>query len=125
MRRGAANSYIATLIERRPRCVILVKRNGKTTETVVRALMTQEQTEPEGLMASLTRDPGLEMSGHRKFTLASDISVYFCDTQSPLLADCKGNRLPGTQHSQSQPGAVALSLNARVCLTMAESPDRL
>ena len=32
---------------------------------------------------SLTRDRGKELTDHRRFTLATNIDVYFCDPQSP------------------------------------------
>jgi IS30 family transposase len=121
---GAANSYIATLVERTSRYVMLVKLNSKATETVVKALITHAQTLPKGLMTSLTWDRGSEMSGHRKFSLATDIAVYFCDPQSPwqrgsnentngLLRQYfpKGQNL--SRHSQQDLDAVALSLNTR------------
>jgi IS30 family transposase len=34
-------------------------------------------------MASLTWDRGLELAAHRRFTVATDVQVYFCDPQSP------------------------------------------
>ena len=121
---GSSNSYIATLVERRSRFVMLAKLDGKTTEAVVKALITQAQTLPKELMTSLTWDRGSEMSGHAKFTLATDISVYFCDPQSPwqrgsnentngLLRQYfpKGTNL--ARHSQQDLDAVALSLNTR------------
>jgi len=37
---------------------------------------------PNGLMASLTWDRGLEMAHHRR-SVATDVAVYFCDLQSP------------------------------------------
>ena len=32
---------------------------------------------------SLTWDRGKELADHRRFSLATDIDVYFCDPQSP------------------------------------------
>ena len=62
---------------------MLVKLDGKATETVVQALTAKALTLPAGLMASLTWDRGHEMCGHRQFTLATDINVYVCDPRSP------------------------------------------
>jgi IS30 family transposase len=47
-------------------------------------------------MASLTWDQGTELAYHRKLTVATDVSVYLCDPKSPLSADCKSNRPPGS-----------------------------
>ena len=38
---------------------------------------------PQGVMTSLTWDRGNELAYHRKFTVATDVSVYFCDPKSP------------------------------------------
>src|SRR3974390_1834599 len=35
------------------------------------------------LYKSLTWDRGKELTDHRRFTLATNIDVYFCDPQSP------------------------------------------
>lgn len=80
---GARRSYIATLVERQSRYVLLVRLGGKDTATVVQALTRGVQTLPQGLMASLTWDRGLELAAHRTFTIATDVQVYFCDPQSP------------------------------------------
>ena len=80
---GSANSYVATLVERQTRFLMLVKVAGKDTATVVAALSAQVQTLPEQLRASLTWDRGLEMADHKRFTLATDVAVYFCDPRSP------------------------------------------
>ena len=80
---GAAHSYIATLVERQSRYVLLVRIPRKDTETVVRALSRHVRTLPDGLMKSLTWDRGHELAAHTRFTVATDVQVYFCDPQSP------------------------------------------
>ena len=62
---------------------MLVKVNGKDSYSVVGALIHQVQNLPNGLMTSLTWDRSTELAYHRKFTIATDVSVYFCDPQSP------------------------------------------
>ena len=80
---GSKNSYIATLVERHTRYVMLVKIANKDTQTVVSALITQAKTLPNELYKSLTWDRGKELTDHRRFTFATNIDVYFCDPQSP------------------------------------------
>lgn len=80
---GSKNSQIATLVERHSRYVMLVKVNGKDTETVINALIKHAHKLPRELYRSLTWDRGKEMADHQRFTLATDINVYFCDPQSP------------------------------------------
>ena len=80
---GSKNSHIATLVERQSRYVMLAKVDGKDTETVVNALIKHAQKLPHELYKSLTWDRGKEMADHQRFTLATDIKVYFCDPQSP------------------------------------------
>jgi len=62
---------------------MLVKVNGKGTQTVVRALSKQVRRLPAELRKSLTWDRGLEMAAHKEFSIATDVQVYFCDPQSP------------------------------------------
>jgi IS30 family transposase len=80
---GSKNSYIATLVERHTRYVMLAKIANKDTQTVVSALIKQAKKLPNELYKSLTWDRGKELTDHRRFTLATDIDVYFCDPQSP------------------------------------------
>jgi IS30 family transposase len=47
------------------------------------ALIKQAKTLPNELYKSLTWDRGKELTDHRRFTLATNIDVYFCDPQSP------------------------------------------
>jgi IS30 family transposase len=80
---GSHNTHIATLVERQSRFTMLVKVNGKDTQTVVKALTKQVQRLPAELRRSLTWDRGLEMAAHKQFSIATDVQVYFCDPQSP------------------------------------------
>jgi IS30 family transposase len=121
---GGKNTHIATLVERHSRFVQLIKVPGKDTATVVRALTRHVQRLPEGLMASLTWDRGLEMAQHKHFTIATDVAVYFCDPQSPWQRGTNENTngllrqyFPkGTDLSaftQAKLNAIALRLNTR------------
>jgi len=80
---GSNNSQIATLVERHTRYVMLVRTKSKDTKTVIDALIKQAHKLPRELYKSLTWDRGKEMADHQRFTLATDIKVYFCDPQSP------------------------------------------
>jgi IS30 family transposase len=80
---GSKNSYIATVVERQTRFTILVKVEGKKTEVVVPALARQMTELPTRLKQSLTWDRGTELASHQKFTVATNIDVYFCDPSSP------------------------------------------
>lgn len=131
---GSKNSQIATLVERQSRYVMLVKVGGKDTETVVNALIKHAHQLPPELYRSLTWDRGKEMAGHKRFTLATDIKVYFCDPQNPWQRGSNENTngllrqyLPkGTDlsiHSQSRLNAIARRLNERPRKTLNyESP---
>ena len=121
---GAKNTHLATLVERRSRYAMLVKVEGKDTYTVVSALSQQVQKLPIGLMASLTWDRGMELADHKRFTVATDVNVYFCDPQSPWQRGTNENTnrllrqyLPrGTdlsRYSQQELDAVAMKLNQR------------
>ena len=80
---GTVNCQVATLVERRSRYLLLVKVAGKDTESVVDALTRYVKKLPEGLMRTLTWDRGSEMAAHKKFSVATDVDVYFCDPRSP------------------------------------------
>ena len=80
---GSNNSQIATLVERHTRLVMLVRVPNKDTKTVIDALIKQAHKLPRELYKSLTWDRGKEMADHKRFSLATDIDVYFCDPQQP------------------------------------------
>jgi IS30 family transposase len=62
---------------------MLVKIASKDSETVINALIKHASKLPQELYKSLTWDRGTEMAGHKRFTVATDIAVYFCDPQHP------------------------------------------
>jgi len=80
---GGKNSYVATLVERHSRFLMLIKVPSKATEAVIAALSQHVRKLPATLRRSLTWDRGLEMAKHKEFTVATDVQVYFCDPQSP------------------------------------------
>lgn len=121
---GSNNTHIATLVERYTRYVMLVRVKSKDTDTVISALIKHAHKLPRELYQSLTWDRGKEMADHQRFTLATDINVYFCDPQSPWQRGSNENTngllrqyFPkGTDlsvHSQTKLNAVARQLNER------------
>ena len=131
---GSKNSYIATLVERHSRYVMLAKVKNKDTESVVSALIKQSRKLPDELYKTLTWDRGKELADHQRFTLETDVDVYFCDPQSPWQRGSNENTnrllrqyLPkGTDlslHSQARLNAIARQLNERPRKTLAfETP---
>ena len=121
---GSKNSYIATLVERHTRLIMLAKVKNKDTESVVSALIKQSKKLPAELYKSLTWDRGKELADHKRFTLKTNIDVYFCDPGSPWQRGSNENTngllrqyFPkGTDlsvHSQAKLNAVARRLNER------------
>jgi len=80
---GAGNSHIATLVERNTRFTKLVKVDGKDTASVVGAISKQIVTLPSDLRRTLTWDRGAELAQHRRFTIETNVKVFFCDPKSP------------------------------------------
>jgi IS30 family transposase len=80
---GSNNSQIATLVERHTRYLMLVRVPSKDTKTVINALIKHAHKLPRELYKSLTWDRGKEMADHQRFSLDTDIKVYFCDPRSP------------------------------------------
>jgi IS30 family transposase len=121
---GTNSSQIATLVERHTRYVMLVKVASKDSETVTDALIKNARKLPQELYKTLTWDRGSEMADHKRFTLATDIKVYFCDPHNPWQRGTNENTngllrqyFPkGTDisaYSQAHLNAVARRLNSR------------
>ena len=121
---GTHTNFIATLVERKSRFVLLVKVPSKETVPVVEALIKQVRKLPDELRRSLTWDRGHELCQHKRFTLATDMKVYFCDPQSPWQRGTNENTnallrqyFPKGQsvahYTQAQLNRVARELNER------------
>ena len=121
---GTVHSYIATLVERKTRFCMLVKVTSKETDVVTAAIQKQITRLPTELRKSLTWDRGSELSGHKAFTVATDIPVYFCDPRSPWQRGSNENTngllrqyFPAGEdvsgYSQAELNRVALKLNTR------------
>ena len=121
---GANQSQVATLVERQTRYVMLVKLDNKRADEVAAALAEQVRRLPKELYASLTWDRGVEMKGHKNFTLATEVKVYFCDPRSPwqrgtnentngLLREYLSRKADLSVYSQIELDEIARQLNER------------
>ena len=121
---GTNSSCIATLVERHSRYVMLAKVDDKSTNEVVGALIEQAKKLPKELYISLTWDRGSELKSHQRFTLATDVAVYFCDPSSPwqrgsnentngLLRQYFPKKTNLAIHTQNELDRVARQLNER------------
>ena len=121
---GPNNSNIVTLVERHSRYVMLARIPSRDTQTVITALIKQARKLPDELYKSLTWDRGKELADHKRFTMETDVAVYFCDPQSPWQrgSNENTNRLlrqyfpKGTDlspYSQAHLNKVARQLNER------------
>lgn len=121
---GSRGTYIATLVERQSRFVIIVKVADKKSDVVVAALIKAVRKLPIALKRSLTWDRGSELANHAKFNVATDVQVYFCDPSSPwqrgsnentngLLRQYYPKGADLSEVSQAQLDTVARKLNTR------------
>ncbi len=83
LRSGSGNHHIVTLVERHSRFTTLLQVPSKDTAVVLAARTRHARKLPGALRRLLTWDRGLEMAEHTNFTMATDVTVYFCDPQCP------------------------------------------
>ncbi len=122
---GKGQRAIGTLVERSTRYVMLFRLpDGHGAPAVRQALAKRIATLPTELRRSITWDQGKEMAEHLRFTVDTDVQVYFCDPKSPWQRGSNENTngllrqyFPkGTElsvHSQAHLNAVARELNGR------------
>jgi IS30 family transposase len=122
---GKRMHAMATLVERKSRFVMLVALpNGHTADVVADALASKIIELPDQLRRSLTWDQGKEMAAHARFTIDTDVPVYFCDPRSPwqrgsnentngLLRQYFPKRSEIAHYTQADLDAVAAELNDR------------
>ncbi len=67
---------------------MLIKVANKDTASVVSALIEQARKLPRELYQSLTWDRGKQLADHQRFTLATDVDVYFA------IPEASGNAAP-------------------------------
>jgi IS30 family transposase len=122
---AGGHSAVATLVERQTRYVLLAYVGyDRTTLRVIDSLKRQIQTLPRHLTRSLTWDQGIELAAHQQFSIATGVSVFFCDPHSPWQRGSNENTngllrqyLPKSSdlagHDQDQLDAIAAELNGR------------
>ena len=121
---GSNKSYVATLVERTSRFTLLVKLTGNDTASVIHAITNKIIELPNQLKKSLTWDRGMELAKHKKFTIDTEVKVYFCDPQSPwqrgtnentnrLLRQYMPKKTDLGIHSQFDLDRIARELNER------------
>lgn len=123
-------SAIATLVERKTRFVMLVRLGrNRTAEEVRKALTTRILALPEQLRRTLTWDRGTEMAQHARFSIDTNVKVYFCDPHSPwqrgsnentngLLRQYFPKGTPLSGYTQHELDDVAHELNGRPRMTL-------
>ena len=80
----AGRSFVATLVERNTRYVMLARLGSdRSSARVVEALKERIAELPAHLVRSLTWDRGTELAAHERFSSDTAVDVYFCDPHSP------------------------------------------
>ena len=121
---GSNNTHIATLVERKSRFTLLVKVEGKDTNSVITGILREVKNLPDILWESITWDRGGEMADHKRLTLERNIDVYICNPQSPwqrgtnentnrLLCQYLPKKADLSRYTQADLNSIAKKLNQR------------
>jgi len=121
---GANESAIATIVDRSTRFTVLCRINDRRAEIVTQALIEQVRQLPAQLRKSLTWDRGVELSAHRRFSMDTNMAVYFFDLGCPwqrsinentngLLRQYFPKRTGLASYTQRDLDEVAAKLNSR------------
>ena len=76
-------TVLGTLIERTTRYALLVPLKNKSAQEVRTAFAKEIRKIPKELRLSLTYDQGREMAQHKRFTMDTQMKVYFAHPSSP------------------------------------------
>jgi IS30 family transposase len=122
---GKRMHAMATLVERKTRFVMLIALpDGHAADVVADALAAKIVELPDQLRRSLTWDQGKEMAAHARFSIQTNLPVYFCDPRSPwqrgsnentngLLRQYFPKRTEIAHYTQADLDDVAAELNGR------------
>jgi IS30 family transposase len=110
---------LGTLVERVTRYTLLIALDAKDADTVRQAYAKALRKLPRRLARSLTYDQGKQMSGHKAFTIATGMTVYFAHPSSPWERGTNENTnglvrqfFPkGTEFDQLPAGAIRRAQN--------------
>jgi transposase, IS30 family len=121
----AGHSQVGTLVERTTGYLTLVHlREGREAAKVAKAMAKTVRRLPNELIRSITWDQGREMAQHARFSVATGVTVYFCDPHSPwqratnentngLLRQYLPKGMDLSDLTRSDLDAIAQSLNDR------------
>lgn len=76
-------SALGVLVERKTRFLLLVPLQQKDAASVRKAFAQAIRRLPKAIHKTLTYDQGSEMHEHRRFTMETRMTVYFCHPHSP------------------------------------------